>query len=178
MKNYDFRRTEGFTATELVTVIAVLGAVAYLLLPLIFPGDALSDEEKVEKDLNQLSQILEERERIALLNDSLDRVLIGNLGVFSAYSEITYQVDVDTNAGELNYCLIGKVGNTIAYLDSYIRTVGSSPVGFCLPEGEAPATTEESGDSAVADVVEDEGTASEAGTDATTEEGVAEESNP
>lgn len=140
------RRSEGFTATELITVVAVLGAVAYLLLPLIFSGETLSVDQKLEKDLNQLSEILEERERIALLNESLDKAQVGNLGVFSEYSEVTYQVEIDTSANEINYCIIGKIDSALAYIDSYLRTVGDSPVGFCIPEGEEAPVDEEASD--------------------------------
>jgi len=146
------RRSEGFTVTELVTVVAVLGAVAYLLLPLIFSGDTLSVDQKLEKDLSQLSEILEERERIALLNESLDKAQVGNLGVFSEYSEVTYQVEIDTSANEINYCIIGKIDNTIAYIDSYLRVVGDSPVGFCVPEGEEVPGDEEASDEVAAEL--------------------------
>lgn len=149
------RRSEGFTVTELITVIAVLGAVAYLLLPLIFSGDTLSVDQKLEKDLNQLSQILEERERIALLNESLDKAQVGNLGVFSEYSEVTYQVEIDTSANEINYCIIAKIDNTVAYIDSYLRTVGNSPVGFCVPEGEEAPTDEEASEEANSELDEE-----------------------
>lgn len=147
MRFSDMNRQEGFTASELIASVFVLGAVAYLVLPLVFPGDLLSVEEKLDKDLQQISSILEERERIAVLNDAVESINIGNLGVYAAYSQVTYQVDVDTDAQEIKYCLIAKIDSTVHYLDSISLRSGPSPLGYCAPDApesaDAGAATEE-----------------------------------
>lgn len=133
------KRNDGFTSSETLTVVAVLGAVAYLLLPLIFPGDALSTEEKAEKDLTQISAIIQERERISVINDALDSMTVGNLGVYASYGEVTFKVEIDENAEEVNYCLIGVFDGVTYYADSYTEGINDTPVGFCLPDSDPEA---------------------------------------
>jgi hypothetical protein len=126
----------GFTASETVTIVAVLGAVAYLLLPLIFPGDSLTTEEKAEKDLTLISDIIEERKRISSLNDALESMTIGNLGVYASHGEVTFKVDIEPDTDEVNYCLIGLFDGTTYYADSYTTGISPTPVGYCIPEAE------------------------------------------
>lgn len=151
---------QGFTASELLIVVGVLGAVAYLVLPLVFPGDSLTTAQKAEKDLTRISQILDERERISVLNDALDVVEIGNLGVYASHGEVTFNVEIDENANEINYCLIGLFDGTTYYADSYTAGVSVTPVGYCVPdaqpdEGFAPDGFEETeGDSGDSDPFE------------------------
>jgi type II secretory pathway pseudopilin PulG len=127
---------QGFTASEMVIVIGVLGAVAYLVLPLVFPGDLLTSAQKAEKDLTRISQIIDERERISALNDALDSVAIGNLGVYASHGEVTFNIEIDEGANEINYCLIGLFDGTTYYADSYTTGVSTTPVGYCVPDSE------------------------------------------
>lgn len=127
---------QGFTASEMVIVIGVLGAIAYLVLPLVFPGDSLTSAQKAEKDLTRISQIINERERISVLNDALDGVVIGNLGVYASHGEVTFNVEIDEGANEINYCLIGLFDGTTYYADSYTTGVSATPVGYCVPDSE------------------------------------------
>lgn len=140
MNNYklNVKSESGFTAIELVTAVAVLGVVAYLVLPLVFPSDAASNQEKIVKDLTQISNILEERERIAQLNNSMGSLQVGNPGVFAANSRVAYDVEIDTIAQELRYCLTGVIGSDVYYLDSVSLSVNPTPLGFCLGD-EVPA---------------------------------------
>ncbi len=133
------KRQEGFTAVEIITVVAILSVVAYLVLPLVFPGDALTTQEKADKDLTQISQILKERERIAKLNGNIDGIQIGNPGAYSQYTRVSFEVEVDPAAEALRYCLTGLVDGTVFYHDSITQTTSSTPIGFCLGEDVAPA---------------------------------------
>lgn len=125
--------SSGLTASETVTIVAVLGAVAYLVMPLIFPSDDLGVREKAETDLNKIAGIISERARIADINGELDQIQFGNLGVYASYSEVAFQTEVDLGAGIVDYCLISNVDNNVFYLDSFSNQVSETPVGFCLP---------------------------------------------
>lgn len=161
MNNYklNVKSESGFTAVELVTAVAVLGVVAYLVLPLIFPSDSVSNQQKIATDLTQISNILEERERIAQLNNSVDSLQIGNPGVFAANSRVAYDVEIDTAAQELRYCLTGVIGSDVYYLDSVSLSVNPTPLGFCLGDevtvGDGAPETEADGAPALAEIPEE-----------------------
>ena len=43
------KSNDGFTAIELLVVLAVISAVAYLVLPILFPSDSKTPEQYIEE---------------------------------------------------------------------------------------------------------------------------------
>jgi type II secretory pathway pseudopilin PulG len=119
----NFRKTinksEGFTPIELLTGMAILAAVAYLVLPLIFPSDLKTPEQYVEEDLTNVSEILQIRTLSSEANNiPLSEVYIGNLGVFSSKAQIRHAITIDLQAETLRYCLRGEYRGEVLYFES------------------------------------------------------------
>lgn len=115
----NLKSNDGFTAIELVIVIAVLAAVAYLVLPLVFPSDSKAPEKYIEEDLNSISEILKVREQTSTVNDiPVEDIYIGNLGVFAAKSQVRHTITIDTNKQVLTYCLRGDYKGVTRYYES------------------------------------------------------------
>lgn len=113
------RNQEGFTAIELLTAIAILGAIAYLILPLIFPSDSKTPEQYIEEDLNTVSEILKIRSLSAEANGiPMSEVYIGNLGVFASKSAVNHSITLDPINGTLSYCLRGEYKDKVLFYES------------------------------------------------------------
>lgn len=116
-KNY--KSEEGFTFIELVIIIGVLAAVAYLVLPLVFPSDSKTPEQYIEEDLTSISELLSLRQMTAKVNDiPIEDVYIGNLGVYAAKSQVRHSITIDTNEQQLTYCLRGDYRGVTRYYES------------------------------------------------------------
>jgi type II secretory pathway pseudopilin PulG len=112
-------KSEGFTAIELLTGIAILGAVAYLVLPLIFPSDSKTPEQYVEEDLTNVSEVLKIRTLSAEANNiPLSEVYIGNIGVFSSKAQIRHAITINLESESLQYCLRGEYRGKVLYFES------------------------------------------------------------
>jgi prepilin-type N-terminal cleavage/methylation domain-containing protein len=128
---------KGFTIIELVVAAGVLGAVAYLVLPFVFPSDSKSSAAYLEEDLSNISQVIDLRTQTAKINNTpIDEIYIGNLGVFSARSQISHAITLDPVNNELTYCLRGDYRGETLYYESF---TGLSP----MPSGsrDCPGTT-------------------------------------
>lgn len=112
-------KDDGFTTIELVTGIAILAALAYLVLPLIFPSDSKTSEQYIEEDLETVSEILKIRALSAEANNiPISEVYIGNLGVFSSKSQIRHAINIDPSAKTVEYCLRGEYNGKVLYFES------------------------------------------------------------
>lgn len=115
----DSSKDDGFTTIELVTGIAILAALAYLVLPLIFPSDSKTSEQYIEEDLETVSEILKIRALSAEANNiPISEVYIGNLGVFSSKSQIRHAINIDPSAKTVEYCLRGEYNGKVLYFES------------------------------------------------------------
>lgn len=120
---------KGFTAIELIVAAGVLGAVAYLVLPFVFPADSKTPSAYLEEDLTSISQIIDVRIQTSRVNNvPIDGVYIGNLGVYSAKSQIRHSVTIKPESGEITYCLRADYKGETRYLESGTG-ISSSPTG-------------------------------------------------
>jgi prepilin-type N-terminal cleavage/methylation domain-containing protein len=153
----DINKSDGFTAIELLTGIAILAAVAYLVLPLIFPSDSKTPQQYVEEDLTNVSEILQIRTLSAEANNiPLSEVYIGNLGVFGSKAQIRHAITIDLQSEVLRYCLRGEYREQVLYFESgagileqpsgTMECPGSPITNSDVNTGETgePTTTEES----------------------------------
>ena len=114
-----FKKNDGFTSVELVTVIAILAAVAYIVLPLLFPSDAKTSKQYIEEDLNNISQILQIRTQTSEVNGiPINEMYIGNLGVYASRAQVKHAIKINPQDKTLLYCLRGEYRGEVLYLES------------------------------------------------------------
>ena len=114
-----FKKNDGFTSIELVTVIAVLAAVAYLVLPLLFPSDSKTSKQYIEEDLNNISQILQIRTQTSEVNGiPINEMYVGNLGVYASRAQVKHAIKINPQDKTLLYCLRGEYRGEVLYLES------------------------------------------------------------
>lgn len=170
------KKSEGFTAIELLTGIAILAAVAYLVLPLIFPSDSKTPEQYLEEDLTNVSEILQIRTLSAGANNiPLSEVYIGNLGVFSSKAQIRHAITIDLQSETLRYCLRGEYRGTVLYFESGAGIL-EQPSGTMecpgSPISNSDNITEESGESTPSELNDTEDPAE---TESVIDEGISDE---
>jgi prepilin-type N-terminal cleavage/methylation domain-containing protein len=135
------KNENGFTAIELIVAAALLGTIAYLVLPFIFPKDSKTPAEYLGSDLTQISEILDLRIEKARVNDiSVDNIYIGNLGVFSAKAQIRHAITVRPETNEIIYCLRADYNGETRYFESFTG-IEVEPTGVMDCPGASLETT-------------------------------------
>lgn len=168
---------EGFTAIELVIVFAVIAAVAYLVLPLLFPSDSKTPEQYIEEDLTSISELLTLRQMTAAVNDiKVEDIYIGNLGVYAAKSQVRHSITINTNDQQLTYCLRGDYRGVTRYYES-TSGIQTQPTGNmncpgfeATNEDSTSGETSEPTDNSTAETPAEEPNATEEPNSATQEE--------
>lgn len=126
---HKFKKSDGFTSIELVTVIAILAAVAYLVLPLVFPSDSKTPKQYIEEDLTNISEILQIRTQTSEVNGiPINEMYIGNLGVYASRAQVKHDIKINPQDRTLTYCLRGEYKGEVLYLES-IGGVIANPSG-------------------------------------------------
>jgi type II secretory pathway pseudopilin PulG len=114
-----FKKSDGFTSIELVTVIAVLAAIAYLVLPLVFPSDSKTPKQYIEEDLTNISEILQIRTQTSEVNGiPINEMYIGNLGVYASRAQVKHAIKINPQDKTLTFCLRGEYKDEVIYFES------------------------------------------------------------
>lgn len=125
------KSNDGFTAIELLVVLAVISAVAYLVLPILFPSDSKTPEQYIEEDLTSIAEVLTLRQMTAAVNDiKVEDIYIGNLGVYSAKSQVRHSITINTADQEITYCLRGDYRGVTRYYEFPGSAISTEPSGL------------------------------------------------
>lgn len=97
----------GLSLVEVVVVVFVVSAVAFLAAPIVFPGDSKTADAQVRSDIDLLKQVMD------LRMTSYDATKTGglgveaNIGVYAAYAQFEGKATLDANGKPAFYCLKG-----------------------------------------------------------------------
>jgi type II secretory pathway pseudopilin PulG len=140
------KSARGLSLVEVVVVIFVVSAVAFLAAPIVFPGDSKTADAQVRSDIDLLKQVMD------LRMTSYDAAKTGglgveaNIGVYAAYAQFEGKATLDANGKPAFYCLKGThPSGLVLYYTSKDGAVMPTPIDATGCPGGVPTGGNQNG---------------------------------
>lgn len=123
------KSAKGLSLVEVVVVVFVVSAVAFLAAPIVFPGDSKTADSQVRSDIDLLKQVMDLRMTSYDAEKTGGLGVEANIGVYAAYAQFQGKATLDANGKPAFYCLKGThPSGLVLYYTSKDGAVTPTPI--------------------------------------------------